>query len=108
MNFLPFQAVIINLIFQVPVSSKKVSWFPPPNIWNSCGYNVGQWTEACEKWFQNHVSKIRSGTFRPLSSADWRTNIRNTRIAMRVTYQMKKGAAAFISEHHDHWLADIA
>lgn len=78
-----------------------VSWFPPSNIWNSCGYNVGQWTEECEKWFQKHVKKIHSGTFQPLSSTHWRTYIRNTRIAVKLTYQMKKGAAGFISAHHD-------
>jgi len=100
MNFLSskFQAVI-NLFF--PASLKRVSWFPPPNIWNLCGYSVGQWTEACEIWFQEHVKKIRSGAFQPLSSSGWRSFIRNTRIATKVTYQMKKAAADFISAHHD-------
>jgi hypothetical protein len=100
MNFLYFQAVNINLIF--PGASKKVSWFPPPNIWNLCGYNVGQWTDECEKWFQKHVSKIHSGTFQPISSTAWRSYIRGTRIAVKLTYQMKMGAAGFISAHPSH------
>jgi len=83
------------------VQSKKVSWFPPANIWNFCGYNVGQWTEECEKWFQGHVSNIHSGKFQPLSSRDWRQTIRNTRSAVKLTYQMRKGAAGFISAYHD-------
>lgn len=98
MIFLSFE-VDINLIF--PVSLKQVSWFPPPNIWISGGFNVGQWTEECEKWFKDHVSKIHNGTFQPLSSSDWRISIRNTRVAVKLTYQMKKAAASFISAHHD-------
>jgi hypothetical protein len=101
MNFLSFQvqAVIqVNLISPVP--SKMVSWFPPPNIWNLCGYNVGQWTEECERWFQDHISKIHSGTFQPLSSTAWRARLRNTRLAVKVTFQMKKGAADFISANN--------
>jgi len=95
MNLLSFQ-VVINLIF--PVSSlPKVSWFPQPNIWNLCGYSVGQWTEECESWFQDHLSNIHSGKFQPLPSKDWRKKLRNTRLAVKVTYQMKKGAADFIS-----------
>lgn len=96
MNFLSFQAVI-NLIFLV--LPKNVSWFPPPNIWDNCGLSVGQWTPECEKWFQKHVSKIRSGTFQPLSSKDWREQIRFTRVAVTLTYKMKMGAASFISAH---------
>jgi hypothetical protein len=98
MKFLLFQAVI-NLIF--PVSKKKVSWFPPSHIWNLAGYSVGQWTEECEKWFQSHVSSIHSGTFQPRSSTEWRNRLRSTRAAVKVTYQMKMGAASFISAHHD-------
>jgi hypothetical protein len=102
MKFLSFQAAVIinNLIF-FSVSQKKVSWFPPPNIWDTCGYNVGQWTEECEKWFQGHVKSIHSGKFQPASSGEWRTRIRNTRMAVKLTYQMKKGAAGFISAHQD-------
>jgi hypothetical protein len=85
------------------VLPKNVSWFPPPNIWDKCGLNVGQWTSECEKWFQGHVSKIRSGNFQPLSSKDWRDQIRNTRIAVKLMYQMQKGAASFISAHQ-HFL----
>jgi hypothetical protein len=101
MNILFFQLAVtsINLIFPPAALQKNVSWFPPPNIWNSCGYNVGQWTEECEAWFQDHVSKIHSSTFQPLSSTAWRTHIRNTRLAVKVTYQMKKGAAGYISAH---------
>jgi hypothetical protein len=74
-----------------------VSWFPPPNIWNWSGYNVGQWTEECEIWFQQHISKIHRGEFQPLSTKDWRASIRNTRAAVKLTYQMKAAAAKFIS-----------
>jgi hypothetical protein len=104
MNFLSFQAVF-NLIFLV--STKNVSWFPPTNIWDSCGFNVGQWTEECERWFKEHVSKIHSGTFQPLSSTAWRTRLRNTRLAVKVKFQMKKGAADFISANK-HFLDNIA
>ena len=76
---------------------QNVSWFPPPHIWDLCALNVSQWTEECEKWFERHVSEIHSGTFQPLSSKAWRIHIRNTRLATKVTYQMKKGAADFIS-----------
>lgn len=93
MNLLSFQAVI-NLISPV---LPKVSWFPPKNIWDLCGYSVGQWTEECEKWFQEHVGKIHSGTFQPLSPSAWRTLLGNTRLAGKVAYQMRKGAADFIS-----------
>jgi hypothetical protein len=78
---------------------KRVSWFPPPNIWNLCGYNVGQWTEECEIWFQQHISKIQHGKFQPLSIKDWRSSIRNTRVAVKLAYQMKGAAAKFISAH---------
>jgi hypothetical protein len=104
MKFISFQTVI-NLNFLV--SPKKVSWFPPPNIWDTSGFSVGQWTHECEKWFQEHVSKIRSGTFQPLSSTDWRKKIRNTRLAGKLAYQMKKGAASFISAHQ-HFLYNTA
>jgi len=99
MNLLSFQAVI-NLIFP---ERKKASWFPPPNIWNQCGLHVGQWTEESEKWFQEHISKIHTGNFQPLSSGQWRTHIRYTRMAVKVTRQMKRGAANFISAHQ-HFL----
>jgi hypothetical protein len=79
-------------------TSKHVSWFPPPNIWNTSGLYVGQWTEECEKWFQDHVSKIRRGAFQPLSSKDWRARIRNTRVATRLTYNMTKAAADYIHQ----------
>lgn len=94
-----FQSVIINLIF--PDKPKTVSWFPPANIWYGSGYSVGQWTEECEEWFKKHVSDIKSGNFRPIKSTDWRTHIRHSRAALKLAYQMKKGAASFISEHHD-------
>ena len=98
-KILSFQAVI-NMIFLA--QSKKVSWFPPPNIWDACGFSVGQWTHECESWFQEHIAKIRSGTFQPLSSKDWRAMIRNTRLAPKLMYQMRLGAASYISAHrHD-------
>jgi hypothetical protein len=87
--------LLTYLIF--PGLPKRVSWFPPPNIWNLCGFNVGQWTEECEIWFQEHVSNIHRGTFQPLSSKEWRDFIRNTRVAVKLTYQMKAAAAKFIS-----------
>jgi len=102
--YLFFQAVI-NLIFLV--LPKKVSWFPPANVWDKCGFGVGQWTHECEIWFQKHVAKIRSGTFQPLSSIEWRKQIRFTRLAVKVAYQMKKGAASFISAHQ-HFLSSTA
>ena len=80
-----------------PGLPKRVSWFPPPNVWNLCGLNVGQWTEECEIWFQQHVSNIHRGKFQPLSTKEWRGSIRNTRVAVKLTYQMKLAAAKFIS-----------
>ena len=47
--------------------------------------------------FQKHVSKIHSGTFQPLSSTEWRNQLRDTRITGKVTFNMKMGAADFIS-----------
>jgi hypothetical protein len=101
----PFNSnkAVINLIF--PVLPKKVSWFPPPNIWNLSGFNVGHWTEECETWFQDHVSKIRSDRFQPLSSKAWRADIRGTRLAVKVTYQMQKAAGDYISANQ-HFLVD--
>ena len=95
MIFLTFEVVTsINLIFP---AAKRVLWFPPPNVWNQCGYSVGQWTKECEKWFQKHVKNIHSGTFQPLSPAEWRNKLRNTWITGKVTHHMKMGAADFIS-----------
>jgi len=61
--------------------------------------NVGQWTEECERWFKKHISKIHSGTFQPLSSGEWRTEIRNTRAAQKLTWQMKVAASDYIFAH---------
>jgi len=88
------------LLTQPAGSTKNVSWFPLPNIWESSGYNVGQWTEECERWFQDHISKIHRGEFQPLSSGQWRAQIRATRAALKVTYQMKAAAADFIYSHY--------
>jgi hypothetical protein len=101
MNFLSFQVVTsINWIFSV---AKRVSWFPPPNIWNLCGYSVGQWTGECERWFQDHVKSIHSGRFQPLSSKAWRSLLRNTRMAGKVMHHMKMGAADFITANKQHF-----
>jgi hypothetical protein len=94
-----FQVVIINPIF--PGKLKRVSWFPPQNIWNFCGLNVDQWTEDCEIFFRGLVDKIHSGKSQPRSSSEWRTTIRNTRAVRKVIYQMETGAASFISAYHD-------
>ena len=41
--------------------------------------------------------KDSRGKFQPLSTKDWRASIRNTRAAVKLTYQMKAAAAKFIS-----------
>ena len=84
-----------------PAPLKNVSWFPPPNKWRTSGYNVGQWTHECERWFKGHVAKIHAGTFKPLSSEEWRTDIRATRAAVKLTYQMNKAADDYIPAHRD-------
>ena len=84
-----------------PAPLKNVSWFPPPNKWRTSGYNVGQWTHECERWFKGHVAKIHAGTFKPLSSEEWQTEIWATRAAVKLTYQMNKAADDYISAHRD-------
>jgi hypothetical protein len=69
--------------------------------WNTGGLHVGQWTEECEKWFKKLVGEIHTGKFQPHCSKEWRSYIRNTRMATKVTFQMKMGAASFISAYHD-------
>lgn len=66
-------------------------------MWHNSGLNVGQWTEECETWFKDHVSKIHSGDFQPCSSGSWRQKLKLTRISQTVKFKVKKAAASYIS-----------
>lgn len=75
-----------------------VSWFPKHNIWAQAGYNVGQWTQECEKWFENRMIEIQKGG-QPLDSHTWRSKLLLTRRATKLVRGMNSAAAAFIQAH---------
>ena len=72
-----------------------LSWFPKPNIWAQAGYNVGQWTRACEDWFETRMTEIQNGG-QPLDSHTWRTKLLLSRKAIKLTRKMNSAAASFI------------
>jgi hypothetical protein len=72
-----------------------VSWFPKHNIWAQAGYNVGQWTEACEVWFEARMTEIQNGG-QPLDSHTWRVKLLLSRKATKLVRKMDSVAASFI------------
>jgi hypothetical protein len=72
-----------------------MSWFPKHNIWLQSGYNVGQWTQECENWFEQRMAEIQAGG-QPLDSHTWRSKLRLTRNANKIISKVNSAAAAFI------------
>ena len=53
-----------------------VSWWPRQAIWNSSGFNCGQWTSECEEWFRRRVKDIKAGIAVPRNAREWRSALR--------------------------------
>jgi hypothetical protein len=73
----------------------EMSWFPKHNVWAQSGYNVGQWTQECEDWFEKRMTEIQEGG-QPLDSHTWRSKLLLTRKATKLVRQMNLAAASFI------------
>ncbi|KDR65543.1 hypothetical protein GALMADRAFT_23763, partial [Galerina marginata CBS 339.88] len=72
------------------------SWFPRANVWASTGYNVGYWNRECEDWYINRVGSILDGTAKPLTTHQWRQEIRKNRQAPKLVFQMNKAAEVYL------------
>ena len=53
-----------------------VSWWPTEEMWSKGKQNAGFWTADNEKWYQDRLSSICSGTAQPLSTSRWRSALR--------------------------------
>jgi len=73
----------------------EVSWFPKHNVWVQAGYNVGQWTQECENWFEKRMTEIQDGG-QPLDSHTWRSKLLLSRKATKLVRKMNFTAASFI------------
>lgn len=56
-----------------------LSWWPRQNIWNGSGMNIGCWTDGNEAWFTERLARIRDGTAKPMTSAEWRRRLKKDR-----------------------------
>ena len=89
---------IFNLSRMLLISADQfadVSWFPKHNVWVQAGYNVGQWTQECEGWFEKRMTEIQEGG-QPLDSHTWRTKLLLSRKATKIVRKMNFAAASFI------------
>ncbi|KAL6299808.1 hypothetical protein BKA93DRAFT_715937, partial [Sparassis latifolia] len=50
-----------------------VSWWPSPDIWKSCGLDVGYWTSGAEAWFQKRLEEMKTGKATVESQGSWRS-----------------------------------
>ncbi|KAI0337019.1 hypothetical protein BDW22DRAFT_1304455, partial [Trametopsis cervina] len=48
-----------------------VSWWPPHDIWQMSGVQMGYWTLENESWYQNRLLKIRDNTAKHFTRHQW-------------------------------------
>ena len=80
-----------------------LSWFPKANIWESCGYNVRHWNQACEDFYLRRRADIMQGSG-PLSPSEWRQDVRMNRQAPKLIIQMNKAALLFLQSSQADFL----
>ncbi|TFK17794.1 hypothetical protein FA15DRAFT_710457 [Coprinopsis marcescibilis] len=54
----------------------NVQIWPSEYAFSAAGFNIGQWTDDCERWFNNHLAQIRNGRAKPKVSKAWRSELR--------------------------------
>ncbi|KAF8575666.1 hypothetical protein K439DRAFT_1303576, partial [Ramaria rubella] len=54
---------------------KDVSWWPKPTAWSASGLNVGYWSPAAEKWYQNQLVQIRNETAELYHAKKWKSAV---------------------------------
>ncbi|KIJ44526.1 hypothetical protein M422DRAFT_146395, partial [Sphaerobolus stellatus SS14] len=50
----------------------EASWWPKPNIWETCGLHTGYWNTDCESWYQSRIKRIEDQTASLRSSTEWK------------------------------------
>ncbi|KAJ7664375.1 hypothetical protein DFH06DRAFT_986073 [Mycena polygramma] len=65
----------INKTTQDPQTS-QISWWPKPTAFSSSGLNTGWWSPDCDHWFEERLSKIKSGTAKLHTQTEWKRYIR--------------------------------
>ncbi|KAG6849548.1 hypothetical protein H0H93_007563 [Arthromyces matolae] len=73
--------------------TSDLSWWPKPSAWDHAGINLGFWSEDCERWFQNQLTKFRNGDFILKSSSTWRNGVKFNRNTLKITSKNEKLAA---------------
>ncbi|KAF8573671.1 hypothetical protein K439DRAFT_1374634, partial [Ramaria rubella] len=51
------------------------SWWPKPATWSLSGLNVGCWSPAAEKWYQNQLVQIRNDTAELYHAKKWKATV---------------------------------
>lgn len=72
------------------------SWYPRVGNWLGCGLNIGEWTSECENWFETHHKNILQSKAAPLSGSEWRSSLRLSSRAPKLTQAMEAAAKSYI------------
>ncbi|TFK33351.1 hypothetical protein BDQ12DRAFT_442491 [Crucibulum laeve] len=61
----------------------QVYWWPPVDVFEESGYWPGYWSEIAERWFQNHLTKIRNDKFKPTTRKNWKSLVKGGRAELQ-------------------------
>lgn len=77
----------------------KVSWFPPPQVWEGSSYDSLEWTPKAEEVFQSVFVSARQGEFQPLSAKRWRDRLRDFKTPRKAFENNKFRANIFLTQN---------
>jgi hypothetical protein len=73
-----------------------VSWWPLMSTWRK-NVSLNWWTEQFEKFYENRLKELESGTAVPLTQRQWRSKIRSNSLADRVVLNNDRHSLAFLN-----------
>ncbi|KAJ6484901.1 hypothetical protein C8R45DRAFT_931335 [Mycena sanguinolenta] len=78
----------------------RVSWWPKPHAFELSGLNTGWWSPDCERWFQQRLAVIKSGTAHLHKQADWKRFLKFYKKSREVAEINEKIAAEYLNSRH--------
>lgn len=75
----------------------RFSYWPPPYLWSSKGYNMGPWTPDNEDWFLGRFKSYAKGEGRLHSIDKWSKKMKGIKDSTTMMNTLNNHCATFIT-----------
>ncbi|KAH7917322.1 hypothetical protein BV22DRAFT_989523, partial [Leucogyrophana mollusca] len=74
------------------------SWWPKQSVWTGSNFDLGYWSPENERWFQDRIQQIRSGSATPLSSRNWVNSLKRYKQTSKLVSANLAAAESFLND----------